>query len=239
MGATTEPTCRSSATGDEGARRAAAHTDLILRSALLRASRRMAEGDSRASHGSRRPLRGLLTMRISTSSSMRVQLEPLELSVQRGAADAEGLGGRRDIAARAQERPLQHCALTAGKMIARGIARREDRRRASVAMPGRATIPSSARATGSRRSRDRPRRPQRGRRTGRPHLASGRCGAWAKALRNRSASIRLAASPAASAIRLETRRCGRRGRRRRRARRLTQPHGCRSEPRCSSEACYG
>src|SRR6478609_9666489 len=56
---------------------------------------------------------------------MRVQLEPLELSVQRGAADAKGLRGRRDIAACAQERPLQHCALTAGKMVARGVAAEE------------------------------------------------------------------------------------------------------------------
>ncbi len=42
--------------------------------------------------------------------------------MQRGAANAEGLGGRRDIAAGAKQRPLQHRALAAGKVIACGIA---------------------------------------------------------------------------------------------------------------------
>src|SRR6187402_2965988 len=51
-----------------------------------------------------------------------VQFEPLQLPVQRGAADAESLGGRRNIAARAQQRPLQHGALTAGEVVARNIA---------------------------------------------------------------------------------------------------------------------
>lgn len=51
-----------------------------------------------------------------------LDLEPLQLPVQRGAADAEGLGGRRNIAAGAEQRPLQHRTLTAGKVVMRGIA---------------------------------------------------------------------------------------------------------------------
>src|SRR4051795_1602146 len=75
---------------------------------------------------------------------MRVQLEPLELSVQRGTADAEGLRGRRDIAACAQERPLQHCALTAGKMVARGVAAEEIGRRHRLQCPAERNSESRA-----------------------------------------------------------------------------------------------
>jgi hypothetical protein len=51
-----------------------------------------------------------------------VQLEPLELPVQRGTADAESFCGGRNVAAHAEQRPLQHGALAASEMVTRNVA---------------------------------------------------------------------------------------------------------------------
>ena len=163
------------------------------------------------------------------------ELEPLQLPVQRGAADAEGLGCRRNIAVGAQQRPLQHARWTRRQMVMSPVRRRAGRPRAPAATGGRARDPKAQRArTGSRRSRDRRHRPRRRPPTWPSAPCVSTMRAWAKARRNRSASMRLAASPPQARSDWKTHRSGRRGRRRHRARPQTPPRGRRSEPPCSS-----
>jgi hypothetical protein len=57
-----------------------------------------------------------------TPRSMRLEIEALELAMQRGAADAKRLRRGRDVALRAQQGALQHAALDIAKMLRRGAA---------------------------------------------------------------------------------------------------------------------
>ena len=50
---------------------------------------------------------------------MRPEVEPLQLAMERGAADAERLGCRRYIALGAQQRALQDAALDVAEMLDR------------------------------------------------------------------------------------------------------------------------
>ena len=105
-----------------------------------------------------------------------LMLEPLQLPVQRGAADAEGLGGRRNIAAGARAAPAAAPRADRRRDDHVRCRRRADRPRAPAATPGPARSRAPRARTGSHRSRDRLRRPRRGHPTGRPVLASARCG---------------------------------------------------------------
>jgi hypothetical protein len=51
-----------------------------------------------------------------------LEIETLQLAMQRGTADAKRLRRRRDVALRAQQRALQHAALDSAEMLA-GVER--------------------------------------------------------------------------------------------------------------------
>src|SRR3954465_3084034 len=110
-----EATCRSSATvvGSARARRGDRSFHIVIASGAKQ-SRVPPQKDSGLLRSARNDGCG--------NRSSVVQLEPLELPVQRGAADAEDLGCRRNVAARAEQCPLQHRALTAGEVVVRGVA---------------------------------------------------------------------------------------------------------------------
>src|SRR6516225_5922796 len=63
------------------------------------------------------------------SRSVRPEVEPLQLAMERGAADAERLGCRRYIALGAQQRALQDAALDVAEMLDRIVPAEQVRRR--------------------------------------------------------------------------------------------------------------
>ena len=166
---------------------------------------RCQRGDRRSSY---RPVANLRQLPDAAITSVRIDLEPLQLSVQRGAADAERLRCRRTSPPAPQQRPLQHCragppqrwslhGVAASRSLLQPSAAGSTRPRRDARAPlGPDRVAPITRSSASTASDPPPcRRPR----------AVSTMRAWANALRNKSASIRLAASPAASAIRLAER----------------------------------